>query len=548
MTEVGDYFDTPLRRERMQLLVHLVANAEATPYLRAPAGASKTRFLTELGKRLVTEYQVVPLVAGGAFALRDQLAEALGLDAVDAGWPAVVTDRQDDRPLLLLVDDAQALGLGDIADLLDLASVGVHLLLAGSGELAQSASDWEIQFVDLPPFSEDETRAFLQERAGTTLEDSVVRALHRAAGGQPGPLLDALDGLSGPAGGATVTARRGRPWPWILGGLAALLLLGLAWIYQERINAWFEPGGESSPGPTASREETRGEAAVLPANRQINDEPPGDGAQARTPAAATAPAAVGGDQAGVPEPVVTAKAPETPAANDAPEAGPAESDPVLDAIIDEAIRAAAQPPGEATAIPQLTASAAEQATPGTRASNGAGEPSKTDPPPTTSPARAEPPRGDDLAAKAAQTTTDTTAPAVQPVVPPPPRPASRAAKPPAAAGGKSKASPAHESRKSPQKGRAWLLAQPPGHWTLQLVGSRERASIDAFLRRHHIAPPYAVFERELDGRPWYSLVAGSYPSRDAAVAARSRLPAAIARGGVWPRTFASIRKQMQGNL
>jgi DamX protein len=90
-------------------------------------------------------------------------------------------------------------------------------------------------------------------------------------------------------------------------------------------------------------------------------------------------------------------------------------------------------------------------------------------------------------------------------------------------------------------GAAWLASRTARRYTLQLVGGRNRALVEKFVRDHAIAPPYAVFERPLDGRPWYSLVAGDYRDRDAAVAARARLPARLGSKGVWPRTFGSIQ-------
>ncbi len=507
MTEVSDYFDTPLWREHMQWLAHLITDIEAIPYLCAPSGAGKTRFLSELRKHLAAEYQVVPLLAGGVFALRDQLAEALGLDAVDPGWPAIVMDRQDDRPLLLLVDDAQALGLSDIADLLDLAAVGVRLLLAGSSELAAAAGEWEIQYVDLPPFSEAETRAFLQERAGAALDDSVVRALHRTTGGRPGPLLDALDGLSGPGEGTRGWS--GRPWPWIAAALSALVLLGLAWIYQERIDAGFPSAPETSV-PTAVQEGLVTPQHSVPPVAEVRavGQPQGVG-EAVTPVATAA------SSVSVPQ-----------ARPDAANAKAADNEPIPDAVIDEAIRAAAQPPTE---VPSAQAAVTVTEQPAAAARDESSDASSKQPAP--GPSLAAPAQEQ---ATSALATVAKSAPAVS-SAPPAPEAGVRSA-------GASPRPPAH---KVAHTGRAWLLAQPPAHWTLQLVGSRERASIDAFLRRHHIAPPHAVFERELGGYPWYSLVAGSYPSHDAAVAARSRLPAAIVRGGVWPRTFASIRAQIQ---
>jgi DamX protein len=87
-----------------------------------------------------------------------------------------------------------------------------------------------------------------------------------------------------------------------------------------------------------------------------------------------------------------------------------------------------------------------------------------------------------------------------------------------------------------------LKSRDPARFTLQLVGSRDRAAVRKFAREHAIAEPHAVFERDLKGRPWYSLVAGDYPDRAAAIAARERLPKALGRSGIWPRTFGSIQK------
>ena len=92
----------------------------------------------------------------------------------------------------------------------------------------------------------------------------------------------------------------------------------------------------------------------------------------------------------------------------------------------------------------------------------------------------------------------------------------------------------------PQTGESWLNSRAPNRYTLQLVGARDRAAIEKFVQNHGISAPFAVFERQLNGAAWYSLVAGDYPNRDAAVAARDRLPAALTGTGVWPRTFESI--------
>jgi DamX protein len=97
---------------------------------------------------------------------------------------------------------------------------------------------------------------------------------------------------------------------------------------------------------------------------------------------------------------------------------------------------------------------------------------------------------------------------------------------------------------STDEGTGWLTSRSPGRYTLQLVGSRDRTAVQKFVRKHGIQQPYAIFARDLKGKPWFSLVAGDYPDRDAAVAARAQLPGGLKQSGVWPRTFESIIKSM----
>ena len=104
--------------------------------------------------------------------------------------------------------------------------------------------------------------------------------------------------------------------------------------------------------------------------------------------------------------------------------------------------------------------------------------------------------------------------------------------------------PVKQPRTAANEGADWLTGRDPARYTLQLVGARDRAAIEKFIRDNAVAAPYAVFERMLNGAPWYSLVAGDYPDRAAAIAARERLPKRLERSGVWPRTFESIQKAM----
>jgi DamX protein len=177
-----------------------------------------------------------------------------------------------------------------------------------------------------------------------------------------------------------------------------------------------------------------------------------------------------------------------------------EPDPVLDAVIEAAIAAAAQPPE-----PDL------------------------EPPPQAEVEQAEENQPTPVPEVQAPEAATSATPQPQEVKPPQRVPSRTGA-------AENSASDGYET---------WLRAQAPGAYTLQLVGARDTDAIQKFIARHNVESPYAVFQRDLNGEPWYSLVAGVYADRDAAVAARSRLAPPLNGSGVWPRTFASIVEQLQ---
>ncbi|MCB1819744.1 MAG: AAA family ATPase, partial [Gammaproteobacteria bacterium] len=193
----GTYFDTPERAERLQLLLHLVRNAGEVIYLRAPSGAGKTAFAHRLLDEIADEMATVWLHAGQVDDVPAAAADQLGLDAEQTDpWPEAVLDALNGQELLLVVDNADQLDLAAFEQLAGMHARGGRLLLLGRGGLAQATGDWDVQFVDLPPFERQQTAAFLRGWAGDDagrISDDMASALHLAARGMPGPLLAALN-------------------------------------------------------------------------------------------------------------------------------------------------------------------------------------------------------------------------------------------------------------------------------------------------------------------------------------------------------------------
>jgi septal ring-binding cell division protein DamX len=85
----------------------------------------------------------------------------------------------------------------------------------------------------------------------------------------------------------------------------------------------------------------------------------------------------------------------------------------------------------------------------------------------------------------------------------------------------------------------WTRAGDRGLYTLQLIGARERRSIDGFLRRHRLQGDHAIHVGERLGEPWFAVLHGLYESRSAAMAAVAELPGKLPEQAPWVRRVPS---------
>lgn len=585
------YFDTPDRAERLQLLLHLVRNADEVIYLRAPAGAGKTLFAERMLGILGDEMAVVRVSAGDD---SDIPAAAVGqLDVVGANmgpWPENVFAAIGEQGLLLVVDNADELVVMDMEYLDDLRRRGGHLLLVGRGGLPRQAGDnWPVNFVDLPPFSSEQSLQFLLANAGEhvlSVTEGLAAALHRAAQGQPGPLLDGLAEVLSRSGGSQSRAPKppvsvARPsWQWVTGGVVVVALAAVL-VFQDQINALFEPESvsiveievpecpipePSAPPPSEVMTENAVPAMVeSPAAADVATQPvPQITLPELTPLVPESTYESTQSQSELPKSESlgsTPAAPEEQAVNQGKVALGAPSDDLLAAVMEDAMTAAdvgadnptaaGKPSDDVASTPAPVAKTSDPAPKAAPAKDSAKAESK----PPTAAQQSSPDSPLSGAAVVERTTavpattapvlsretvgkTDAPAPVEDRTAPAENRQVQQVAE---------TAPPAKSSPKPVSVGDAdlaWLKSRPAAHYTLQLLGARDRAALKKYLQLHGVEAPHAIFERPLNGRPWYSLVAGDYPSRAAALAARDRLPASMRSADIWPRTFASIQKSL----
>jgi DamX protein len=91
----------------------------------------------------------------------------------------------------------------------------------------------------------------------------------------------------------------------------------------------------------------------------------------------------------------------------------------------------------------------------------------------------------------------------------------------------------------------WLRQQTRSHFTVQLAASGNLERLQELSGSLPDDLERAWFAVVRDGRPWFSLVAGSYADPASAQASISRLPARIRANEPWIRTFASIQDALE---
>ncbi len=96
------------------------------------------------------------------------------------------------------------------------------------------------------------------------------------------------------------------------------------------------------------------------------------------------------------------------------------------------------------------------------------------------------------------------------------------------------------------EGIKWAKQQAPANFTLQLIGVGELKSITQFILAHDLKGDLHHIEMARKGKPWYILLFGSYPNREAAKAGiTDDLPRTLQKRGVWARSFESIQKELE---
>lgn len=87
-------------------------------------------------------------------------------------------------------------------------------------------------------------------------------------------------------------------------------------------------------------------------------------------------------------------------------------------------------------------------------------------------------------------------------------------------------------------GQNWIKQQNKNHFTLQLLGTHNKNTLPSYIKKYSLKNDAATFKTKRNGKDWYTLIYGFYPTKSAAQAAAIQLPKGVAKP--WVRSFASI--------
>lgn len=519
----GFKFFPAQRKPVLGQLHHLARYSQLLLVVTGPQGSGKTllrqALVASTNKQSVQSVVVSARGASDAAGVLAQVAQSLNVAKaeVQAILSQVVQLGLTGQEVYLLVDDAEQLGESALQALLELAAGTAegrpHVFLFGEPELIASLDALEIEeerfhVIELQPYSEDETREYLEQRlegAGRGIEvftAEQIADIQQNSEGWPGTINQvARDTLIEAMIASRSTAKRpsvgfSMPKKHVLALSAVVIVaVGAAVLMPKK-------GDQPKTGAPA-------EQAQLPLGQgQPSNAQSNNGGPAIEFAGSSQPMPL--PLVGQSQPVMRGPLAEAAGMNEGEEGGPAGS-------------TALQPPTVTTTAPPDGAVAG----------------------PAPTPAQPIQPSQTLASVQPVAPTHQSVAPATSKPVAPAPKPAEIAVAKPAAPAVKPAEKPAAKPAAAAAAGGAgsgWYGSQAPGNYVVQILGTSSEATAQAYVKAQ--GGDYRYFKKNLQGKPLYVVTYGSFSSRDAALNAIKALPAKVQAGKPWPRTVASVQQEL----
>ena len=529
--------------QRLDMLQNLTEFGMLTLLVIGKPGVGKTSVLQQYLQRANSNWRVCHLAAdalGNTHDLVRDMAAGFHFPGADLAQLRTQLDEMHAQGQLavLVVDDAERLPDAALRTLLELSGAAgetekrLRLVLFGTEQLQEKIAALSSGHADnthvfnIPPLSELQAAAYLQHRlkvAGQH-DDAVftpgqIKSIVKASHGVPAQinararqLLIDRHGVSG--GSHTVTAAIASPARrYALIGAAAVGVLLIAVALWPRTSSHDTETSNSVTESAAPAPEKTVDLALPNVAPAANPGTAGTSAEPveQAPEAAAAP---------LPVPTLGPEVDEHPVPT---------SPTGKIAVSRVPAPETAAPPAPAGSVGQPTAPALTTVTLPVAQTQSPDTKEARPPAPVTemaSPSAKPAPEKTKAVARAEQKTLPSSEP-------------TQAPKPAATAAGATAVKGVTSNR-----GTAWLKTQRSGDYTLQILGGRREAAIRQFAAANRLEGTSTILRTTRDGKPWYVLLYGAYPSRAAASQALAQMPATVRAAKPWPRSIATVQAEI----
>ncbi|MDD0973652.1 AAA family ATPase [Pseudomonas fontis] len=506
----GFKFFPAQRKPVLGQLHHLARYSQLLLVVTGPQGSGKTllrqALVASTNKQSVQSVVVSARGASDAAAVLGQVAQSLNVATAEVPeiLAQVVQLALTGQEVYLLVDDAEQLGESALQALLELATGTPegrpHVFLFGEPSLIAGLEVFETEqerfhVIELQPYSEDETREYLEQRlegAGRGIEvftSEQITDIHENSDGWPGAINQvARDTMIEAMIASRTTVKRpsmgfNMPKKHVLALSAVVVVAVAAAVLMPK-------KGDQAPATAPAEQAQLPLGQGKPGAAQSNN-----GGPAIEFAGSSQPMPL--PLVGQSQPVMRGPLAEAAGMGDGEESAPAAN-------------TALQPPTVTTIAPPAGVEAGPAPTPAQPVA------------PVHQPVATAPVKPVAPVAKPAPTQVATAKPAPKPAE----KPAEKVAAKPAAGA----------------TGGGWYSGQAPGNYVVQILGTSSEATAQAYVKAQ--GGDYRYFKKVLQGKPLYVITYGSFSSRDAALAAIKALPAKVQAGKPWPRTVASVQQDL----
>jgi len=527
------YYLTPDLSQRLDLISHLLANTPLVPFVQAAEGCGKSRLIQHLADTLAERY--TPFLIEGESgiskkALRSQLSETSGAAAHE-----VIDDEQlaeqikalneRDKPLLLLVDDAEQLPADTLSWLIEIITSqadaflskcvifsAVDVLALPLSPVLLSTLNDSIQTLDIPPITSGQLPGFVASvdpLKSAVMDEAQYAALMKNSSGNIGKILwqlQYIDNATMPQQEIQSPASSKMKPLYVVAGILFVSALVSLLVFQEEINLIMS---ESKPPAKESQLEVINLPLPPPVVAvQENDTPGPDLLPAPMPEPEKNLSA---SKVSEPTDIEVTASQEMPAEKDlADKEQPAPFIVAAENIVDEnqPVAPVEEQENELKVEPQAK------------------------PDDKTSPEQVE-------IAQPVEKEQQMTAAVTEPKENEPLKPA--------------QAEPELAGPVKPQKQEVniqsidWIINQPDKSYTLQLLAVSDEKGIKRFIKLHKFSGNLAILKTKRNGKPWFALLFETYASRDEALNARKKLPKSYKSSSAWPRSILSIRQAIEAN-